>query len=154
MSDEQQQKQQEKPAEVKDATPRRDTEESHRTDDTKLQNTSEGSATCSDAEFDGDEAIFTASTPEIERICKRAQAKTAAKIKKSKLQLFPIRPDSPPRPLIVTTTRTPAIIVNRNNSPSRASLYKGQETEEEIVKLKFYGFKQINDSKEMFNRLA
>ena len=67
MSDEQQEKQQEKPAKVRDATPRRDTEESHRTDDTKLQNTSEGSATCSDAEFDGDEAIFTASTPDIKR---------------------------------------------------------------------------------------
>ena len=150
MSDEQQ----EQPAVPRDATPRRNTEESQGANASQLQNTSEGSVTRSDAEFDSDEGLFTVTTPEIERICFRAQATTASKIQKSKLQLFPIIPHSPPRQLIITTTWTPAIIIERNSSPSRASLFKTQETEENIVQLKFYGFKQIEDCKKMFTRLA
>ena len=108
MSDEQQ----EKPADTRDASPRRNTEESQGANASQLQNASESSSvTGSDAEFDGDEGLFAVTTPEIERICSRAQATTASKIQKSKLQLFPIIPHSPPRQLIVTTTQMPAIIV-------------------------------------------
>ena len=150
MSDEEQ----EQPAGTRDATPRQNTEESQGANASQLQNTSEGSVMCSDAEFDGNEGLFIVMMPEIKHICFRAQATTASKIQKSKLQLFPVIPHSPPRLLIATTTRTPAIIVERNSSPSRASLFKTKETEENIVQLKFYEFKQIEDCKKMFTRLA